>query len=171
MLIDLKNVFNNDGEKIKIDYQLDLDGFEYFGNHPFLKPVSVRGEIRNDVGVVSIDAIAEYEFNGLCDRCAERFVKTDSVILKHFLVPQLNDEENDEYLVVENAILDLDELVTEDISLSLPYRMLCSEDCKGLCSICGKNLNIGQCDCKKPIDPRMEVLLQLLENDEEGPNN
>ena len=40
---------------------------------------------------------------------------------------------------------------------------LCSEDCKGVCVMCGKNLNKGQCDCKKPIVPRLEGLLQFLE--------
>jgi uncharacterized protein len=55
-------------------------------------------------------------------------------------------------------------LVCEDIVFSLPLRFLCDEECKGLCSRCGKNLNDGPCDCKKEIDPRMAALLQLLED-------
>jgi uncharacterized protein len=61
--------------------------------------------------------------------------------------------------------LNLDELVEEDVNLALPTKYLCKDDCKGLCSSCGKNLNNGQCDCKAPIDPRMEALLQLLEDE------
>ena len=163
MRIDLNNVFNNNGEEIKIDYELNLSEFDYSGYKPFEKPISVIGTIKNNTDVISIDAVAEYEFKGFCDRCAEPLLKKNAIQIKHFLVTHLNDEDNDEYLVVENALLDLDELVTTDILLSLPYKILCNEDCKGLCSQCGKNLNIEQCNCKKPIDPRLEVLLQLLE--------
>jgi uncharacterized protein len=59
--------------------------------------------------------------------------------------------------------LDLDQLVEEDVNLAIPSKYLCNPDCKGLCSICGKNLNENQCDCKAPVDPRMAVLLQLLD--------
>ncbi|MBO5857065.1 MAG: DUF177 domain-containing protein, partial [Clostridia bacterium] len=53
--------------------------------------------------------------------------------------------------------------IEEDVNLELPTKFLCDEDCKGICTMCGNNLNIDQCDCKKPIDPRLEGLLQFLE--------
>ena len=80
------------------------------------------------------------------------------------LANKLVNDDNDEYIVVEDNVLDLTELVCEDIILSLPTRFLCREDCKGICSKCGKNLNEGKCDCKKDIDPRMAALLELLED-------
>ena len=55
-------------------------------------------------------------------------------------------------------------LVSEDAYLAIPYRMLCREDCKGLCPRCGKNLNEGPCGCSAPGDPRLAVLAQLLED-------
>jgi uncharacterized protein len=43
---------------------------------------------------------------------------------------------------------------------------LCREDCKGICPQCGKNLNLGPCDCKvENVDPRLEILKQLLDTD------
>ena len=58
--------------------------------------------------------------------------------------------------------MDLDELVRADLLLELPTKVLCREDCKGLCPKCGKDLNFGPCDCKKEIDPRWQALSDLF---------
>ena len=51
----------------------------------------------------------------------------------------------------------------EEFILDMDMKFLCREDCKGLCSTCGKNLNLGPCGCRKEIDPRFAVLEQLLD--------
>ena len=57
--------------------------------------------------------------------------------------------------------------VLEAVLLELPIRVLCREDCKGLCSACGANLNEGACDCpKEEPDPRWRDLRKLLRNDD-----
>ena len=53
-------------------------------------------------------------------------------------------------IVCEDGVLDLDSVAQDDILLELPIRMLCSEDCKGLCPVCGCNLNKEQCSCQQP---------------------
>ena len=84
--------------------------------------------------------------------------ETNKVFVTHFE----NDKDFEDYIVIDDASLNLDEFVREEILLFLPNKILCKENCKGLCPKCGKNLNDGKCDCKKDVDPRMEVLLQLL---------
>ena len=65
---------------------------------------------------------------------------------------------------IKNMELDLDELIRTDITLGVPYLFLCKEDCKGVCSGCGKNLNEESCECgKDEIDPRLEPLRKILE--------
>ena len=59
--------------------------------------------------------------------------------------------------------LDLSQLALEDVFLSLPSKLLCKEDCKGICPQCGKNLNEGPCGCKKEVDPRLAALLDFLD--------
>ena len=71
-------------------------------------------------------------------------------------------DDYDNYIVFENNSLDLDELVGEEIQLFLPAKMLCKEDCRGLCQKCGKNLNYEKCECAKEIDPRLAALSDLL---------
>ena len=58
----------------------------------------------------------------------------------------------------------VDELMQEVFLLEMDMKNLCSEDCKGLCSGCGADLNREPCRCKKEIDPRLAKLAQLLED-------
>lgn len=57
--------------------------------------------------------------------------------------------------------IDLEPLFREQFVLAIPYAPLCREDCQGLCSQCGIDLNTGKCTCEKPIDPRLSVLKSL----------
>ncbi len=71
------------------------------------------------------------------------------------------------YLIEENNRLKLDiaGILWEQFVISQPFKYLCSEDCKGLCPVCGKNLNFGECDCQKEsLDPRMEIFRKLKLN-------
>ena len=164
MFIELEPIFNNEGARLPFNYELDLSKFELSGSFPFVKPVRIFGEVGNFTGIVKIKATAQFEMNALCDRCAGDIDKHMSIPVEHILVTHLNDEENDEFLLIEEMRFHLDPLVTEDILLAMPSKILCSDDCKGLCPICGKNLNSGQCSCQKPIDPRLEAFKQLLDN-------
>jgi uncharacterized protein len=76
-------------------------------------------------------------------------------------------EEEDNYFVADPSSdsFQIDNLVRETIILALPLKPLCSEDCKGLCPICGTDLNTSQCCCvKEETDPRWEKLKGLLDN-------
>jgi uncharacterized protein len=68
----------------------------------------------------------------------------------------------DAFVIPEHMNLDFSPIVREDMLLSMPMRLLCRPDCKGLCPKCGKNLNEGPCDCP-PDDgnPRLSSLDQL----------
>jgi DUF177 domain-containing protein len=62
----------------------------------------------------------------------------------------------------ENDEIDLGQLMREQFYLALPMKPLCSDDCKGLCPICGTNLNRGACDCSRNWDdPRLAALKQF----------
>jgi len=164
MFIELEPIFNNEGSRFAFDYELDLSAYEFGICRPFLKPVRVYGEIGNFTGIVKIRAKALVKMQTECDRCACDIEKLITVPVEHILVTHLNDEENDDFLLIDNLRFELDPLAIEDIFLALPAKILCKSDCKGLCSNCGENLNNGQCSCPKPIDPRLEALKQLLDN-------
>ena len=163
MFIELKQVFENEGTSLPFSALIDLSDVEQRGQKLFVAPVSVTGEFINKLGVVSFEATAQFTYRAPCDRCAEPVEREYSLPIHHGLVTALNNEDNDDFLVVENMKLDVDELVRSDVLLSLPTKFLCKSDCKGLCSKCGANLNLGPCNCKKEVDPRLSALLELMD--------
>jgi uncharacterized protein len=73
-------------------------------------------------------------------------------------------EERDMSLsVFDGEAVDMDELVGEQLLLALPSRILCSEDCKGLCPECGNDRNLKDCNCgSEEVDPRWGALKELV---------
>ncbi|MDD6021874.1 MAG: YceD family protein [Acutalibacteraceae bacterium] len=165
MFINLENIFNNGADEIRTDFDFDFSGADYDGVYPFATPVHLRGSIKNETDIVYLRAEASFRFDGVCDRCAASFSRDMTVPVEHILVSELNDEDNDDFILVEDMKLDIEQLVLEDIYLSLPMKILCKEDCKGICPKCGKNLNEGPCGCKKDVDPRLQALQDLLQSD------
>ncbi len=163
MIIELESIFNTEGMKLPFDYELDLSSIQVSGYSPIVAPVKVKGSIENKAGIVSLTGNAQLVYEAPCDRCTTDVKTTFNYPLDHTLVVALESGENDAFLEVPNMRLNLDELVEEDVNLALPSKYLCNEECKGLCMECGKNLNEGQCNCKAPIDPRLAVLLDLLD--------
>lgn len=163
MLFNLKSLFLGEIQSLPIDCVLDFSGVEFQNEHPFPKPVKVEGAVTASADIVTLHAKVRLEYNGTCDRCLTEFERPTEVPMKHILVTSLNNEDSDEFILLENYQLKLDELVAEDLILSLPSKHLCRKDCRGLCPTCGKNLNEGLCGChKETVDPRLEALRQFL---------
>ena len=86
------------------------------------------------------------DVNAECGRCLCRYkfrLSLDDVC--HF------------YEEVKGETLDISDDIREDILIALPTKYLCSEECKGLCTLCGKNLNNEECDCKAETEFDKEV--------------
>lgn len=66
-----------------------------------------------------------------------------------------------QFSVYDDDKIDLDQLVIEQLALNVPTRVLCKEDCRGLCDQCGTDLNQYSCQCEQPVDPRWQVLLDM----------
>ncbi len=158
MFIQLEALFNGGLQSLPLDYEFDFSEEEFGGVFPFTTPVALKGEIKNTAGIVTIEAKAVFTMEVTCDRCAEDIKPKFTVDVEHGLVASLNHEDNDDYILIEDMKLDVKQLTLEDIYLALPGKFLCKEDCKGLCSECGANLNESSCNCQKPIDPRWAAL-------------
>ncbi len=163
MIIALESLFEGGTECIDVDELFDFSAEEYNGVHPFESDVHLYGRLTNRAGIVSVDAVADFDFCMPCDRCASDVRRHLCVDVSHVLVQHAEDEDDD-LIVVPDMMLDITALTLEDIYLSLPMKFLCREDCKGICPQCGANLNETSCDCKKEIDPRLEALLSFMED-------
>lgn len=104
---------------------------------------------RLHISAAKMDVIAigklDAEAEAICDRCAE--------------YAPLNLSTDDVFHTFKNGLgqpIDLTEGIREDILLTFPQSFHCSEDCKGLCPVCGQNLNVGQCSCELQSDDDSE---------------
>lgn len=164
MQLDFTNLLNSSADEINIDYHMNADDFMYSTYKPLKNGVDVKGRAYQKVGVVYLDLDVNFDFFGVCDRCVDDIERKYDFSLNKIIVNAMENENDDydDYIVVENNVLDLDELVNEECQLFLPAKMLCKEDCKGLCQKCGKNLNYEKCECAKDVDPRLAALADLL---------
>ena len=166
MKINLTNLLNQAENNKKFSYSLDMCDLSYCGYNPIKTPVKVDGKIFSKADIVCLDMKIQYTFDGQCDRCAEDVKKDFTINVNKIIVEELQNEDDDEnYIVVNNQELNVDDLVREEVALNLPSKILCTEDCKGICQKCGANLNVNECNCKPDVDPRMSALLQLLDEE------
>ena len=135
----------------------------------FPHPLHVYGEITNTAGYMQMMLSASIPYVVPCARCLEEVTGTFSFRFEKTVAPanlltNVAEEDTDDYVIVRDGFLDVDEELLEMLELDFPSKILCREDCAGLCSRCGKNLNHGVCDCPtKQLDPRLAPLAKLLE--------
>lgn len=105
-----------------------------------------------------------------CDRCIDEFNRiTEGKYRKIYVIHDedavgVNPDEL-EILSPDTNIIDITQDVRDAILLAIPLKLLCREDCAGLCPRCGENLNNGKCQCSPaPADERWEPLSRLLRN-------
>lgn len=166
MILDLKDISVREGDSLPFEYELDLSDITVFGEKPFVNPFKVKGRVFNRAGIfeLSADACTEAEFK--CARCAEPFSERTEVSVFRVLSNSSSDEADTDNLLFQDFLLDLDTVIADEVVLENEMVHLCREDCKGLCSICGINLNKDKCSCShKEIDPRLAPLQALLNND------
>jgi len=167
MKVDLRQI-KPEGTELKFselseDLELAVDGCEF--------PEPIEAEIvaskSGDEIIIQgrISTAVEME----CSRCLEVF-ETPLTPVVQFVVqlldssePQLADDDDFVILPKTTGEFDISDRIREAIVLELPLKPLCSDSCRGLCPMCGVNLNETQCDCTPDkTDERWDVLKQLF---------
>jgi uncharacterized protein len=94
-----------------------------------------------------------------CARCLKRFHSdVDLEVCELFLAPGAEPEDEESYRIA-GTDMDLEPMLRDAVTLSLPLNPLCRDDCKGMCARCGRDLNLGACDCTEDTtDPRWAEL-------------
>ena len=165
MLLGLSKIIDCPGASVPFETSVDLSDLLYGTSYPVTEPVLASGVVRNTAGVLVMTGSIQTCIHGICDRCANPFDREINFPIDVVLVTELANEENEDEWVfpLEGDSADLDDIVRTVFVLNLDSKLLCDEDCKGLCCRCGKNLNDGPCSCQKELDPRFAALKQLLE--------
>ena len=166
MRFHLKEILHVPGASLPFESQFDLSDLDFYGERPFAHPIVIHGTVRNMAGALMLEGSADTTLELVCDRCLKPFRQELRLPVSTLLAETLEDEENDEIVLLEDGAVDLDEVFTTALVLSMDSKHVCDQDCKGLCATCGANLNEGPCGCRKEIDPRLAALAQLLDKDE-----
>ena len=171
MILDLSSVLSEQHKPIETSVSVSMKDFLSGGRRFPLKemtPLWICIEYAGDKKL-SIKGKGEVTAVIPCDRCLKDvevkipldFQKKISVDPEH--VDQ--SDELDETNYIDGSNLDVKQLVRNELLVGWPTKILCSDDCKGICSICGQNLNEGTCDCEDTgLDPRMSVIRDVFKN-------
>ena len=163
------------GEKhLAFDYELSLDidpedSSSFLYGVSFPSPMKVWGDITNTAGYMRMTLSTSVDYTAACARCltpvsGEFTFDLEKTVAPRDLLENLDEDRLDDYAIIEDGFLDMDEQLRAQLEMEFPARFLCREDCRGLCQRCGKNLNEGECNCEvKEIDPRLAPLQKLLE--------
>ena len=136
----------------------------------YAKPVVVDLTLGSKEREFKLTGQFSTHLNISCHRCLNTFEQPMDLDLDLLFIPreQMPREVDVELADADMNIasyqdaIDLCQIIDEQVALSLPMKRLCSQDCKGLCQRCGKNLNIGPCDCmEESIDQRLLVLQDI----------
>lgn len=151
MVVDISKIVGVDGAFVDFSGDIKFEDFDY--------PVKVSGTVKNYGGQYVLSCDMETTFMAQCARCLEEFEKTIFFSMEEVL----GSEDCLECLEVIQNTVDIKEGVYTNLSINLSQKFLCKESCKGLCFVCGTNLNENECKCDKEVtDPRFDVLKKLL---------
>lgn len=166
MIIDINPILKGEKSEISVDYLLSAD--EGFDDIKFSESFSVKGSVKDMAGYITLKLEANVKYDTVCARCLAPVSETKLISFDKTVVTEqteLQNDENDDYIISKDGFIDADEALVEQILLELPLKHLCKDDCKGLCPKCGTDLNKGSCGCNlHEPDPRFDVLRKLLEN-------
>ncbi len=154
MQIDISSLAKADG-RVPVCEAVVFDAFDFCGARYTFSEINVRGAIVRFGGVITLEAVLSGRYTTVCARC----LKPVSVRFEWPLNEPLTGEAAEEGVLDDEYKCRLEVLLQHAVLSQLPMTVLCREDCKGLCQMCGKNLNEGICDCKTDDwDVRFDVL-------------
>lgn len=169
IVLDVSGIKNSPGGKERFERKIEMQpirtGVEtlYFDGTVMLDvvlfnnggPLIMTGSLRGDTRLA-------------CGRCLEYFeMPLEAEISEVYYnqsMPEIKPGEYEEWIPFRGDRIDITPEAIKSLLSSLPMKIVCREDCRGLCQNCGANLNVFTCDCGKDnIDIRFESLKKLLE--------
>lgn len=169
MLIHLSDVITNESKTLEQSVEFTADvirfqqgEFRILDKTPFLFKVVNTGN-----KVLKLEGTGRIVVAIPCARCLEDVPTEFPLTIERKLDMKQSEEDRikdlDESNYITGVDLDVDRLIYNEILTQWPLKVLCKEDCKGICSQCGTNLNHGTCSCEEePKDPRMAAISDIF---------
>lgn len=160
--LDVARLKRSPGESTRFDLSAGLPPLELGGERfVFTGPVRAGLVVSNTGETLTVEGELAGSLSLTCGRCLESYNYSFTAPIEETYAPAA--EGSGEAIPFSGDLLDITPEALKSVILSLPMKMLCREECSGLCPRCGKNLNEGRCACTgEEVDPRLSVLRNLL---------
>ncbi len=174
MLVNLTDVFTSEGKTKTMEVPIEMDTFKSYGvvysileKTPVAFTFTYMSENR-----AKISGKAEVVLDMQCDRCLKPVLSKVILDFDREVSPRMDEnsqiDEEDDLDLMEGYNLNTEILIYNELLMNQPEKVLCKEDCKGICKVCGHDLNDGECGCDTFVpDPRMAVLQDILNANKE----
>lgn len=172
MLLNLSEVLTSEGKVVNATAELEMTGFaSRLGEYLITEKSPVEFTFTN-IGVdkAKVEGSVRLVFDTRCDRCLQEVPTTLNLVFDRVVTSpeMITEEEEDDTFFMEGYHLNVETFVYNEILVNWPMKILCKADCKGTCPVCGRNLNVGECDCDTFVpDPRMAVIKDIFNANKE----
>lgn len=156
MLLDISQALKSPGQSFAFAVAESFEPMCAGGEEiSFRKPVEVSGSYVYTGDIFFLRGTITAEYTALCARCLKELPLTMSIPFSEEFAKTVDEEHPDRYLYRGEQI-ELGQMSGDLISLNTPMRHLCSENCKGLCPVCGNDRNTIDCLCPR-VDPEGDI--------------
>ena len=170
MYIELSDILSVTNKELDIPASIEMnrfvsktDDYEIISKSPFTVHLKNTGKKKLSISFETVVSL-----NIPCSRCLADVRNDIHIEVNKIIDMNESDHEEidlDEQSFIEGKELNLEMLIYKEILVNLPMKVLCSENCKGICNRCGANLNTQTCDCDKTeLDPRMSKIRDIFNN-------
>ncbi|HEY8391841.1 MAG TPA: DUF177 domain-containing protein [Capillibacterium sp.] len=160
--VDFSPIKETPGASITAEEEITLPNLKWEGDRllEFVNPWRIKFEVTNVKRGYEVKGELSGRYRLNCDRCLEK-VEADFASDFNDLFRTKWSPEEEEAKIFTGDELDLTATILETINLKMPLKTLCSPGCRGLCPVCGTNLNRETCHCEQEsFDPRLSLLLE-----------
>lgn len=166
--IDVSQLISRNDAEMPIELSINVENLDRYPDVvDFLKPVDIKGTLYNDNNKIVLKGSGKAFVTMLCNRCLEP-VKLEIPFDLNEEFSNTGSEEEKENKISDGCKINFLPIIEKNLNFSIPMKVLCSDNCKGLCTKCGKNLNDGECGCDTSyINPKFDNLRSLFKVDEE----
>jgi len=168
MIIQFSDLISSKNRKKEVNITYELAPLYFDGeNIEAVEALNVVGNVISVGDVLTLKASIETKLKMHCSRCLETFIYPIDIDIEERFTNNKELQEDEEIIFVDSDSFDIANVVENVIISTLPIKRLCSDNCKGLCYQCGRNLNEGACHCEtNDVDLRLAKLQELFENKE-----
>ena len=176
MKLDLTPLIKRETDLIEFEFSFDESVIDYYGDKfIFETPVDVTGHVKRILEQLFIETEIRTNITTQCARCLNDVIRELSVKTFEELLPAGKEQEVDELenvLFYKDRQIDLQVYAEEQLTVNLPVKTLCSDDCPGICKTCGRKLDDKDRHCEqekesdeKEPDPRLAQLRDWLQKE------